>query len=270
MKPELLKKYLNLLGITPKSPTMDELQEVTRAFFARVPFENISKLYYLKKHGLRNTPEIEQYLDGIERYNFGGTCFSNNYYLYLLLKNLDYDVMLCGCDMTNPDVHLAIVVDIDRHQYLVDAGYAAPFTAPLPLDLKEDYEILSGYDRYVLKPKNTEGRSILELYRNGELKHGYSIKPRPRDITEFNETIVDSFREKATFLNSILMAKFLPGKSTVIHNLSIIESTGTDVEISKLANRDELAEAIYIHFRIPLEISREVIYDLGNLEDAWN
>jgi arylamine N-acetyltransferase len=70
----------------------------------RVPFENISKLYKQQHHGLTGLPSIELYLDGIERYHFGGTCYSNNFHFYSLLAALGYDVKLCAADTKTPDV----------------------------------------------------------------------------------------------------------------------------------------------------------------------
>jgi arylamine N-acetyltransferase len=64
----------------------------------RIPFENISKIYYKHKFGMTYMPDINLYLNGFEKNNFGGTCYSNNYYLYLLLSYLGSDAKLCGVE----------------------------------------------------------------------------------------------------------------------------------------------------------------------------
>jgi len=37
--------------------------------------------------------------------------------------------------MAKLDVHIVNVVKIGNREYLVDAGYAAPFAAPVPLEM---------------------------------------------------------------------------------------------------------------------------------------
>ena len=223
MPPELLKRYISLLGVQRRKPSMDALCELVQAHLLRVPFENVSKLYYKKHQGLRGIPNLETFLDGIDRFHFGGTCYSNNYYLYQLLANLGYQNRLCGADMSNPDVHLVSIVNLEKREYLIDVGYAAPFLAPMPRDLTTDYTIVLGRERYVLKPQDERGCSRMELYRDGNLNHGYLAKPAPRQIYEFEQVIADSYREDATFMNALLLARFFPNRSLVIHNLTVIE-----------------------------------------------
>jgi arylamine N-acetyltransferase len=109
-EPQLFIRYLNLLGVPKREPSIDALKEIVRAQLFKVPFENISKLYYLKHRGLHHLIEFKDYLNGIEHYRFGGTCYSNNYYMNQLLTYLGYDVKLCGADMKNPDVHIVNIV----------------------------------------------------------------------------------------------------------------------------------------------------------------
>jgi N-hydroxyarylamine O-acetyltransferase len=268
--PTLIDCYLNLLDVRKRKPNIEALSELVEAHLVRVPFENISKLYYKKRFGLQGIPNLELFLDGISRFHFGGTCYSNNYYLYQLLANLGYQIRLCGADMSKPDVHMASMVTVEGREYLVDAGYAAPFLAPIPRDLATDYTIALGRERYVLKPQDAKGCSRMELYRDGILKHGYSIKPRPRQFHEFQQTIADSYRQEATFMNSLLLVRFFPSRSLVIHNLTLIESEGTTTRIQALTSRDELSQIIAECFGIHREITIEAMSGLGKLESAWN
>ncbi len=128
-------RFLHLLGIQRQDPGFETLKELVREFMTRIPFENISKLYYRKHLGLTHLIDFELYLKGIEKYHFGGTCYANNYYLNLLLKWLGHEVKLCGADMSDPDIHIVNIVKIKNREYLVDVDYAAPFAEPLPLDL---------------------------------------------------------------------------------------------------------------------------------------
>jgi N-hydroxyarylamine O-acetyltransferase len=262
------ERYLRLLGVARTQPSLAALSELVLAHLTRVPFENISKLYRWKQQGQTTLPTLQQFLDGVEHWSLGGTCYSNNFHFYTLLAELQYEVKLCAADMSTPDVHMVSVVRIGGQEYLVDAGYAAPFLAPIPLDLSADHVLRLGRDCYVLKPKDELGRSRLELYRYGTLKHGYLIKPRPRTIEDFQPVITDSFRPTATFLNSILLARFWRNRSLLIHNLSLIESQGSECATRSL-RRDEVAAEIHRQFGAPIEIVADAVDNLRDLQDAW-
>jgi len=225
---EVAARYLAILGVVRREPSLEALRELLAAHLTRVPFENISKLYYRKRLGLVNLPAIRLYLEGIDKYHFGGTCYSNNYYFHLLLRSLGYEAKLCASDMKTPQIHALNMIMIEGREYLADTGYAAPLLEPIPRDLTADYETILGRDRYVLRPQDADGSSRLELYRDGVLRHGYLAKPEPKTIEDFSKVIAASFSADATFLNSVLLVRFYPGRSVLIHNLTLIESDGTN------------------------------------------
>ena len=270
MRSDLLERYLNLLGVQRQKPGTGALFELVKAQLVKVPFENVSKLYYNKHHNHQGLPTLKFFLDGIEHFHFGGTCYSNNYFFYQLLANLGYQIKLCGADMLNPDVHLVSVVSIDQREYLLDVGYAAPFLSPLPRDLTKDYVIVLGRDQYVLKPQDARGCSQMELYKDGSLKHCYSVNPAPRQIQEFYQIIVESYREDSKFMNTLLLARFFPDRSLILQNLTVIESQGTVSKSQSLTGRDELVQAVYKYFTIPKEFTMDVVKDIGQFDDAWN
>jgi arylamine N-acetyltransferase len=264
------EKYLSLLDIQQHKPSIEALERLVQSHLTKIPFENISKLYYWKTTGRHSLPDLTQYLDGIERYHFGGTCYTNNYFLHRLLSHLGYDVSLCGADMNKPDVHLVNIVKIEGREFVVDAGYAAPFLEPIPRDLNEDYSISLGRDRYVLKPKDFAGRSRLELYRNEELKHGYNINPSPRIMSEFSHVVKASYEREATFMNAVLLVRFGLLSSSVIHNFQYIETQGSSSKIEHLRSSDELVERIFHVFGIPSDVVRIAIDGFSFKSDAWN
>lgn len=262
---DAFRRYLRVLRVERRDPSLSALGEIVSAHQATVPFENISKLCDRRHHRLRSLPEPESFLDRIERFNCGGTCYTNNYYLYALLAHLDYEVRLCGAQMSRPDVHLVSIVTLDRREYLVDVGYAAPFFIPLPRDLSEDISTTLGRDRYVLKPQDEEGRSRIEHYEHGVLKHGYRVDPRSRRIEEFDAVIASSFDDDATFMNAVRLVRFLPGRSIEIMNLSFIESRGTRSRFRRLSGQGELEWVIAEEFGIPPELTRDALEEIESL-----
>jgi arylamine N-acetyltransferase len=264
------KRYLALLDIPESEPNLDALTLIVRAHMTRVPFENISKLYRWKTSGVNELVNLENFLDGIEQYHFGGTCYSNNYHLYQLLKYLGYNVVLCGADMSRPDVHIVSIVLLAGREYLVDVGYAAPFLKPLPRDFLTDHVLSLGTDQYVLSPRDGTGRSRVTLYRNGTAHHGYIVNPLPRNIEEFTQVITDSFRPEATFMNSILLVRFSSNYSQVLHNMTFTECKGKVVRRKYLSTTFELAATIERIFAIPSTISRVALDGISMQQDAWS
>lgn len=259
-------RYLDVLGVDAGPPTYETLCRVVRAHLMRIPFENVSKLYAVNRLGLRRIPDLPAYLEGIENEGFGGTCYSNNPYLWSLLRRLGFDASLCGADMpSGPDVHIVIFVRVDGREYLVDVGYAAPFYAPLPRDLDADHEVAFGNERYVLEPQDGAGRSRLHHYRDGKLIHGYLAKPASRAPSHFTAVIEDSYRDTATFMNAVVLVRFRDGESVAIRDDALIHATPSSSTLEKLPTRDDLVAAVVRQFGIREETVREAIAGLGEL-----
>ena len=66
-----MERYLRLLNVRARTPSLPALNELVSAHLTRVPFENISKLYYRKQLGLTFLLDIHRSLDGIEKFHFG-------------------------------------------------------------------------------------------------------------------------------------------------------------------------------------------------------
>lgn len=267
--PAIYRRYLQVLGVSYKKPDVSFLFDITKAHLTKIPFENVSKLYYRKNNDLTGLPDFDKYLGGIEHYHFGGTCYANNYYLHLLLKHLGFDVKLCGADMSQADVHLVNIVQVEEREFLVDVGYAAPFLKPFPLNENRDIILDWGRDKYRLRPGDPHGRHRLEMYQEGVLKHGYLVNPAPRRIEEFVHVIADSFRDQATFMNSLLLVKFAENWSLRLNNLSITETRGCHAECREIESRKSLPFVIQELFGIPSGIAAEALSTLGQFGDAW-
>ncbi len=264
----LFEKYLALLGLKISNPTLDFLTAIVKAHLTRIPFENISKLL-LKKRGSNYIPNLSEYLAGIETHHFGGTCYAINYYLFLLLEDLGYDIKLCGADMRNPDVHLISIVTINRKEFLVDCGYAAPFFTPMPRNIKEDYIFNFGEEKYIVKPKDKYGNTKVEQYFNGKLQHWYTAKPQPRKIEKFKKVIEDSYADDATFMNAIHITRFNENGSIVLKNLYLRETVNHITSTTKIERKD-LANISEQKFGIPTEVVAEATSHLKELKDIYD
>lgn len=264
----LFDKYLKLLGVEKSQPSLDSLSRIVKAHLIKIPFENISKLIY-KKQGMNHIPDLSTFLDGIQKYNFGGTCYTNNFYLYSFLKYLGYDIKLCGADLKSPDVHIISIVTIEGKEYIIDGGYAAPFFEPLPRDLKNDYLISLGNEKYIMKPKDELERTKVEQYSDGNLQHWYIAKPDERKIEDFRKVIENSYSDDAVFINAVCITRFSETGSLVLKNLSLTETINNESSTIKITLKD-LPSLIQQKFGIPLYLVDKAIGHFKELRDIYD
>jgi len=268
---DLKRQYLAILGVEEAEPTFELLRRIVAAQLIRAPFENISKLYRYRSRGAATIPSLTDYLEGIERWSFGGTCYANNFHFYTLLRSLGFDIALCGADMREPDVHVVSIVRLQGRQFLVDVGYGGPFFEPLPRDLDCEHLIDFGRCRYVLHPQDAQGRSRLDMLRDDRHIHGYLAKPEPRTIDDFAKVIRDSYRPEASFMNAVVIERFARGRSVRIHNLTLTETEAEGGSRStELGNVEELFDAVEHHCGIPDEVTRRAFEGLNLGADIYS
>jgi len=263
------EEYLEVLGVEAGAPTLESLHCLTRAQLGRIPFENISKLLYFRQDDLRGIPSKEQYVEGARRYGFGGTCYANNYYLSELLTHLGFSVRLCGASMSRPDVHAVIIVTLEEREWLVDVGYAAPLLELMPLDAKFETVVRLGDAEYVLYPRMADGRSRLEMRRDGAPVHGYTLNPTGCAIEHFAPAIRDSFRPDATFMNSVLLTRFSNERSIVVHNHTVMRFEANGGKTETLKDNGELVEVIEREFGIPGNLTKQALQGMSLAGNAW-
>ncbi|MCP4900658.1 MAG: arylamine N-acetyltransferase [bacterium] len=269
--PDLLfDRYLALLGMEPAPPSLDNLNRLVSAQLMRVPFENISKLLRKRRGGTWTVPSMGEYLDGIEKNNFGGTCYVNNPNFCQLLKHLGYEVDLCGAEMSKPDVHVVSIVYLSGLEYLVDVGYGAPFYESMPRDLDRDLEIRWGRSRYVLQPQDDHGRSRMDHYHDDRLIHGYTVYPTARALDYFEDVVHDSYSDSATFMNTLVVERFYTAHSVRIHNLSLVESPHDRTSPNQTICRDSLADTVHREVGMPVDLVHEAIEGLTLEADIYS
>jgi len=261
-------RYLELLGISSTHCALDDLRNLVSAHLIRIPFENISMLYRFSQFGLTATPPIDMFLDGVEQHHFGGMCFSSNIHFHSLLTTLGFDARLCGADMQSVNAHMVIIVTLDQHEYLVDVGYGAPFYEPMRRDLDSDLLIGHTHAEYRLKTQDKSGRSRMEFYQNGMLRHSFLVNPQPLTAADFQQTIEAVFDPAATFRKILMLARFWPERLRVVHNFTVIDAVGDQTSFTKIANRDALIQLIQESFGIPSYIVGNAFDCVTNLASA--
>ena len=260
-------RYLRLLGLDEVPRGIADLRALVRAHILRVPFENVSKLLLLDREGAGRPIAIEEFLDGLEFGDLGGTCYSCNPFLHLLLRELGYDADLLGCNMSNPNVHTAIRVRIDDVSYHVDVGYGSPFLEPVPVHAGHTFRMGEMKWRF---EQQDDGRVRHRTYVGGREVHGYVANSEPRSYEFFRAIIADSFQPGSTFTTLLRMIRIFPDRMLELKDRTYkIHVAGGDTTTRTLNNMAELRRVVSEDHglpRCPVEKAVEILERINGFE----
>lgn len=250
MHSEPYARYLRLLGLETVPSGLEGLRQIVRRHLFRVPFENVSKLLLFSREGAGRRFTLPEFLDGIEHYDLGGTCYNSNPHLIGLLRHLGYDADLLAADMTVPNCHTCIRVRIDGVPYHVDCGYGGPFREPMRLD-GVPHDFFEGKLRYVLD-RNAHPQAFEMRVLSGDQRvHGYVVHDPPQRPEFFDPVLVNSFLPDRTFMTHLRLVKIFEDHSVELfdRNLSIHRSGQTT--LTELHTLAELKSAIAEELAMP-------------------
>ena len=246
----LVERYLRLLGLDDPPAGLASVREIVRRHLCRIPFENISKLLLVGREGAGRPIALAEFLDNIEYYDLGGTCYSCNPFLAWLLRELGHDADLLGADMSKPDVHTSIRVRLDGDEYHVDVGYAAPFRRPIRLSALP-WETALGPWRYVFDRGGSEGVYAMSVFGGAERVHGYVVHPPARSREYFDPIVMDSFRPGQTFLTCLRITRFFDDGAVELKNAVLSNYRGAESAQRTLRNMAELRAAMENDLAMP-------------------
>jgi arylamine N-acetyltransferase len=250
MDSHYLARYLRLLGIEEQLSGLSGLERIVRAYVCRVPFENVSKLLLIGREGTGRPTRLDEFLDGIEHRDLGGTCYSNNPFFVELLRALGYDAVLLGADMSAPNVHTVVRVRLDGAEWHVDAGYGGPFVRPVRLDRLPE-TLTSGELRFVLHRAANDDVE-LSLMRGDERLHGYVAHGPARPFEFFYPIILDSFRPGQHFMTNLRLIRFFEdGRSAEVLNSTLTLHKDGKSRVVELRNRSDLRAAVADELAMP-------------------
>lgn len=180
MNEQQTQAYLQRIAIEPMpAPDLDNLRQLQARHLYHVPFEN------LDIH--RNVPIVldeAALFDKIVTHKRGGYCYELNGLFYCLLDTLGYEVRRVsaqvhqqGEDFGEPFDHMALLVTLDGHDWLVDVGFGAFARYPLRLDSDDIQDDPHG--SYQITPRN--GRYLVCEDGNPV----YLLDPAPRELADF-------------------------------------------------------------------------------------
>lgn len=233
----------------------DDLQKIAQlsAYFARLPFENISKL--LKTEKALNGVEFrfpDEILEDHLQWHLGGTCYSLTYFLIGILETYGYSAEPLLCHMNwRENAHTAVVVTLGEQRYLVDPGYL--LHQPIPLRHETVRRTRRAMEGLELVYKEAEDHYALFTFRNGHYTRRYWFCDRPVDLIEYAQRWQESFR--APLMDGICITQVTAEEMIYIHDdyLKITRSG----EVLKDRDMNRVEHIIQETFQIPLEILEE-------------
>jgi len=243
-----LQRYLRLLGIRtpPAGPAgLNEagLNEIVRRHLCCVPFENVSKLLLLGREGAGRVTTLAEFLDGIEHYDLGGTCYTSNPFLASLLRALGYEADLLGADMSKPDIHTSIRVRLSDAEYHVDVGYGAPFRRAIRLD-RLPWQLEQGCYRFVFERAASPDAYQAGVYSGEQRLHGYIVHPPARDAGFFDPALIESYRPGMTFTSMLRIIRFFDDYAADLQDARLSIHRGGETTSRVLRNMKELRAAV--------------------------
>jgi arylamine N-acetyltransferase len=202
-----VERYLAFLGVPRESPSFASLTRLTRAHLRAVVFENITSLLRRRDSG---TPvpalDPEAVLSGWEAGRGGGVCFEVSYMYSHLLTALGYDAhQVLNCKGGFDGRHQAVVVELERGRFLIDAGNGSPHFDPIPMD--GPLEIRHAGLAYRFRPGDEPEEWIQDRWIDETWTPFFTYNLRPAD---------EQVRQIA------FQRHHIPGESFVVSSLTLV------------------------------------------------
>ena len=245
------------------------LQDIIVAFYAAIPFQNIT----LADEDRWHKPTLDEVIDDVTS-GCGGLCYTLGVFMKYLLETLNYEASHVTATMSTPagyaDNHiLCLVTNVETHgdKYLVDvSGY--PVFELISLDFEKESCV---YNNSFLEYKFgwESEKCLVRYHRRGEsrpmapgevITDGWRrvciVDPTPRDLSFFDEPM------RKAFADSELARKITPFHST----LRLVSFHGPDMKAVCMKDKTLLVEND-AHVLVPQKLAtgQEVVEKIAEL-----
>ena len=253
---ETLQRFRARFAI-PHDPAQDRdkcLETLCRAF-ARIPFENLSKIVKAAETGsaARRKRLPDDVLRDFLQYGTGGTCFSLNAAFIAVLRHAGVRAYPMLCDRRyGADTHAAVLIRKGRQLFLVDPGFLIFAPQPLAQDVSVQWD--NGFNTLELIP-GPAGRLELYTIRNGQRTYRLTYK---LDITD-EAAFVRAWEESFTFaMMAYPVVTFCRGRTHYYLQDDTLRVRSPDGLIKKILTPDEQARFVTTRAAIDADIFRQV------------
>lgn len=247
-----LQAYLNRIDFCDTlNPNKDVLYKLQKHHLLNIPFENLDIHY-----GTKINLSINDVYRKIVIRKRGGFCYELNGLFHQLLVEIGFNAKLISAQVHtkngeySPEYdHMAIIVNLENQDFLVDVGFGKFSLEPLKLELNR--KIIDSYGEFQFDKYNAVYYRINEL-KNNDLIPQYIFQNVERELHEFQERCeFHQTNEESHFTKKKLISIAKPnGRLTLNNSLLKITRFGIEEEIE--FNESEFEERLKQYFDIEL------------------
>ena len=205
--------FLGHFGLPSGGPELDMLRRIV-ASYSNLPYENLTKIIrkftaHSPNERLRAPVEV---VSGFVEHRTGGTCFSLTYCLGSMLASAGFTCYPIMADMKRPNIHCALVVEMNERRYLVDPGYLVGEPVRLtgaPVLVETTFGVVE------LRPRQGERYDLFTL-DGTDRKWRYTAKTTRVSHQEFIRHWQNSFA--LPMMNNLLLTRLTPQGHLYIKN----------------------------------------------------
>ncbi len=224
---ESVEDFFDYFHLPSKKAELDHLQEILQNF-AKIPYENISKIIKLNQNwdseaGRIRFPEevIEDHISS----QLGGTCFSLTFFLQSILAQNGFTCYPLMADMNaGKNIHCCLLVVLDSVKYLVDPGYL--LTQPMEINPQKPKLFRNEFSGIELRFHPSSETCDLFTFNKKECKWRYRFRDRAVPSEEFLEHWLASFGWNS--MHGICLTKVMKNGMIYIHKNFMRETTFSD------------------------------------------
>ncbi|MCA1030805.1 arylamine N-acetyltransferase [Bacillus timonensis] len=266
------RDYLSVLNVEMKQPSFKYLTEICTQHLQTFAFENISKLVYYRdqiKNGFL-IPTPSKFIENYQRYHFGGTCFTVNSNLLLLLRELGFD---CYFVMLSKE-HIGIIVKISEWKnelVYVDCGSAAPLFKPVRLQTETENQACFGQECIHLHSIDEKDVYEYQRYTNGQLaSNQWKFNVTQQYTYEDFQSIIEKANKPKTHFMNILRCQLWQldqrRNLSLLNNKLMIKYQDGRVEEHIIGSVEEMKRVLSEEFnltKLPIDEALDVLKELG-------
>ena len=254
--------FLGHFKLPTGPPELEMLRHIVTSY-SSLPYENLTKI--IKKYTARSADERlrgpVEVVGGYVEHRTGGTCFSLTYCLGSILASAGYVCHPVMADMKRPNIHCALVVEMNERRYLIDPGYLVGEPVELgaaPIRIETTFGIVE------IRPRQGERYDLFTL-DGEERKWRYTVRTVPISLQAFMHHWQDSF--SLPMMNSLLLTRLTSHGHLYIKNHHL-RMKGREGKMNENI-RAEFESRIATEFGIPPEITGQAREHLERLKLAW-
>lgn len=183
---EGVQQFLKKNHLAPQPPSLALLQQIIAAF-AKLPYENLSKILKFNRIGMNERERLrlpEEVLEDHLRFHTGGTCFSLTFFLHAILQQQGFISYIVMGDMrAGQNIHCALLVMLEGVKCLLDPGYL--LQRPMPLDPAQPRLYHNEFNGVELRFDLFAQAYDLFTFTRESAKWRYRFVDRPTPLDEF-------------------------------------------------------------------------------------